>query len=107
MQHPEPIAEPGRDVQLNKGRLLRQPSVRVRHTDGDALMQGEHELNVRVVLQHVDERLLGRTGVAKDVAHPVGDELLHEGALAGKARHGETPGLKVLECYRLGRSLSE
>ena len=87
VHHPERVAEPGRDVDLDERRPARDARVRVRHADRDAFVQGEHELDLRIVLQHVHEPLLGRAGVPEDVPDPVGDQLLEQRALAGHAWH--------------------
>ena len=87
VHHAERVAEPGRDVDLDERRSARDARVRVRHADRDAFVQGEHELDLRIILQHVHEPLLGRAGVPEDVPDPVGDQLLEQRALAGHAWH--------------------
>ena len=45
-----------------------RPGVAVGDAGGDALVEGEDVLELRVVLERVHERLLGRAGVAEDIA---------------------------------------
>src|SRR4029434_4697066 len=58
-----------------------------RGSERDALVQGHHVAQLRVVQQRVQDRALGGAGGAEDVPHPVRDEALHEDVLAA---HGWT-----------------
>ena len=87
VQHAERVAEARRDVDFDEGRPPGEPGEGVGHAHGHALVQGEHELHLRIVLERVHEPLLGGAGVAEDVAYPVGHELFDHRALARHPRH--------------------
>src|SRR5439155_17617073 len=82
---------PGADVQLHEGRPAGRAGERVAHAGRHALVQAQDELELRVLLQQVHERLLGGARVAEDVADAVGDELLHERPLAAHLGHRLSP----------------
>ena len=88
VEHAHRVAEAGHDVQLQERGPSRGARVAVRDAGGDGLLQRQDVLELRVVLEGVDERLLGGAGVAEDVLRPLGEELFDHGVAAAETGHG-------------------
>ena len=65
---PSALPRPWRDVHFDERRPTGDPRVGVRHGHGHTLVQGEHELHLRVVLQDVHEALFGGAWITENVA---------------------------------------
>jgi hypothetical protein len=65
-------------VQPDHCHLAGRSGITLPRGDRDALMQVQHILDSRGILEFVDECLLGRTGVTEDVFDPRSQELLDE-----------------------------
>ena len=62
--------------------------VGIGHGDRYRFLQAEHVVDVRVVVQAVDNREFGGPRIAEDVADPFRHEGLHEDLLAAVAQFG-------------------
>ena len=69
------------DVEIQKRRLPRSPSVRVRHPNRDALLRHQHVLQVGIMLDSVHHRALARPRIPKDVPNTLSPQHLHHRVL--------------------------
>jgi len=99
VKHAHRVAEAGRDVQLQEGRPARGARVTVGDARRDAFVEREYVFELRVVLQGVQEALLGGAGIAEDVLRTVCQELLDHQVPAGEACH-----VGLLSGRRIARS---
>ena len=72
------VAEPGRGVQVEERRPAGGLGVAVGHARRRRLLEGEHVVEVVDVGEGVDQRQLGRPGVAEDVADALGAQHLEQ-----------------------------
>jgi hypothetical protein len=78
------MAFPSRhDVELHEGRLAARSGVSVGRANRNALLQGEHVPQLRVLLEGILKPLLGRARVAEHVGDTLGEELFDEGVASG------------------------
>jgi hypothetical protein len=89
VDHAQGVAQPRPGVDFHEGGCARRARVGVGHAHGHAFVEGEDELDLRVLLEDVEEPLLRGAGIAEDIPHSVGHQLLHERALAGHSGHGD------------------
>ena len=78
VDHADRVAEARRHMQVHEGRLAARLGVEVGRADRDALMQVHDVLQARIVEQRIEQRALGRAGIAEDALDAVIDEGLHQ-----------------------------
>ena len=91
VQHAHRVAESRHDVQLEKGRPARSARVAIGDTGSYGFLQRQNVLDLRIVLEGVDESLLGGTGIAEDVLRPLGEELLKHCVPPAQSGHRLSP----------------
>ena len=78
VDHADGVAQPGRHVQIDERRLAARLAVEIRGADRHALMQMHDVLELRIVEQRIEQRALGRAGIAEDAIDAVGQKRLQE-----------------------------
>ena len=67
VDHADGVAQAGRHMKIHEGRLAARLAVKVRRADGHAFMQMHDVFELRIVEQGIEQRALGRPGVAEDM----------------------------------------
>ncbi len=83
-----PVPEAARRVQVEKARPARRLGVAIGHGDGARLLERQHVGDVGRLRQGVDQRKLGRPGIAEDVADALAAQNLDEHVGASALRQG-------------------
>ena len=84
----ESVAEPGRDMEVHHPHRVGRERIGVGHGDRHALVQAEHVVDVRVVVEAVDDGKLGGPRIAEDVPDSLRHQGVHEDLLAAVAQWG-------------------
>ncbi len=106
VQRPHRIAEPRRDVHVRRGQAAGRTGIAVGHAEHHGFLQAQHELQLRMVRQHLHDRQFGGAGVAEQVADALVGEDLQEGRAAGDSGHeGRPEGWEVSATGRARRRL--
>ena len=78
VDHADGVAEARRHVEVHEGRLAARLGVEVRRTGRHAFVQMHDVLDLRIVEQRVEQRALGRAGIAEDAIDAVIEQRLEE-----------------------------
>ena len=84
----EPIAQSGGDVKVDHSHRIGRERIGVGHGDRHRFVQAEHVVDVRVVVEAVDDGKLRGSRITEDVPDPLCKKGLHEDLLAGIAQRG-------------------
>ena len=78
VDHANGIAQAGGNMQISDRGLARRACVIAGRADRDTFVQGDVVLDLWVIKQAVEQRILGRSGVAEDCICAMRDEAVHE-----------------------------
>ena len=81
------VSQPAGDMDVGERRLAGGPGVTVRHPHRRAFLQRLDVLQLRIILQPVEERRFAGAGVAENIFHSLCHQHLRQSVLAKHPRH--------------------
>jgi hypothetical protein len=78
VERADAVAEPGRDMEVGDREAAARLRIKAGRADGDAFMQGHDVFDLRIGRQAVEQRRLGGSGIAEDMAHAVRHKGFHQ-----------------------------